>query len=317
MTRPLLWKTISLTGLMFLLLSGCPKDPETERKVATSASKLTTLSWEPTCADGKPGLIWAGTAEGGETVTDCFHATTNRPVSALSDCPGADKDGALCYPYCKEGYDGVGPVCWQNCPPGYRDDGASCFKDAKIISADVSNCPWWNKCGLGRDCSKCPEGYSNDGCTCRRDPDLIWKDAYGRGAGKPMSCAPGKQRIGALCYDDCPAGYKPGGAWGDIECSADEETCREIPKQEPVTPESGQWCFKVFRQGTSFVTYDCNIYQINGPEEQAEKAAQLCCENCTVEKIECGDWDACEYTPPMEDPEPEPTPPQSPDPTDG
>lgn len=43
-----------------------------------------------------------------------------------------EKDGALCYPKCKAGYNGVGPVCWGACPAGYKNDGATCRKDVVI-----------------------------------------------------------------------------------------------------------------------------------------------------------------------------------------
>lgn len=37
--------------------------------------------------------------------------------------------------------------------------------------------------------------------------DFCWKDSYGRGVGLiPQEC-PGRDRIGALCYSKCPAGY--------------------------------------------------------------------------------------------------------------
>jgi len=53
--------------------------------------------------------------------------------SPLHAC-GADneKDGALCYPRCKAGYNGVGPVCWKSCPAGFEDDGATCRKPGDV-----------------------------------------------------------------------------------------------------------------------------------------------------------------------------------------
>ena len=48
----------------------------------------------------------------------------------LSECEGMEKDGALCYPYCRSGYVGVGPICWQKCPSGFVDIGVSCLKPA-------------------------------------------------------------------------------------------------------------------------------------------------------------------------------------------
>ena len=38
----------------------------------------------------------------------------------LNSCPAdKQKDLAMCYTPCKEGYTGTGPVCWQDCPEGY------------------------------------------------------------------------------------------------------------------------------------------------------------------------------------------------------
>ena len=155
--------------------------------------------------------------------------------SALSCGSGEDQDGALCYPACKAGYNGQGPVCWQRCPDGYTNDGATCRRNAKIISADNSDCPWYDKCCLGkknRGKSKCPEGYKNDGCTCRRDVDIIAKDSYGRGVGKPLStCDSNQEKDGALCYPKCKAGYNGQGPVCWKTCPAgyknDGATCRK------------------------------------------------------------------------------------------
>ena len=41
------------------------------------------------------------------------------------------------------------------------------------------------------------------------DKEFCWKDTYGRGVGTiPTDCAPGRVRIGLLCYSKCPEGYK-------------------------------------------------------------------------------------------------------------
>jgi len=64
--------------------------------------------------------------------TNCWIKSYGRGVGrVITDCP-ADKEKqlALCYPRCREGFTGVGPVCWQDCPSGYRDDGAFCAKPA-------------------------------------------------------------------------------------------------------------------------------------------------------------------------------------------
>jgi hypothetical protein len=119
----------------------------------------------------------------------------------------------LCYTKCQPGY--VSPVlfptvCAQPCPSGYRDDGLTCFRDASIVSANTSSCPWYDKCGVGlkKGCSKCPSGYSNDGCTCRRNPHAFVKGRYDRGVGViPSSCKSGEEKDGLLCYPKCREGW--------------------------------------------------------------------------------------------------------------
>jgi hypothetical protein len=92
-------------------------------------------------------------------------------------------------------------VCWENCRPGYHDDGATCRKDAHIIGANNSKCPWYDKCGLtfAKHCSTCPDSsYHNDGCTCRQDVHIYGKSSYGRGVGTiPKSAGPSQ-----WCKDD-------------------------------------------------------------------------------------------------------------------
>jgi len=39
---------------------------------------------------------------------------------------GDERDGALCYPPCRDRYSGVGPVCWGECPSNTRRCGALC-----------------------------------------------------------------------------------------------------------------------------------------------------------------------------------------------
>ncbi len=76
-------------------------------------------------------------------------------------------DAGLCYPHCKDGYKGVGPVCWSACSDGYHDDGA----------------------------------------TCRKTLTTSARASYGRGVGHVLSCAPGQDLDGGLCYPDCKSGY--------------------------------------------------------------------------------------------------------------
>uniref|UniRef100_A0A914PLM5 Secreted protein n=1 Tax=Panagrolaimus davidi TaxID=227884 RepID=A0A914PLM5_9BILA len=65
-----------------------------------------------------------------EAEEGCWRTTYGRGVGKpISWCPAdEDKNGALCYPKCKDGYLGVGPICWQKCPEGFKDIGVGCQK---------------------------------------------------------------------------------------------------------------------------------------------------------------------------------------------
>jgi hypothetical protein len=151
-----------------------------------------------------------------------------KPKGPLTSCPAnKEKSGALCYDKCPAGYKGVGPVCWQTCPSGFRDDGAFCAKPKaygrgsghitkskcenknKSTGCEKNGLLWYPKCKAGFDnvgcciCSpKCPSNMGTDiGVSCT-------KKTRTRGAGSPLECRPGLIKVGALCYEPCPAGYR-------------------------------------------------------------------------------------------------------------
>ena len=220
--------------------------------------------------------------EGASTVKQCYNDRPLRSVSALSVCPGREESLGLCYQPCREGYQGFANYCWQKCPAGYSDDVVFCRRDAHIFINDNRKCHWLDKCGLTFDkgCTTCPEGYSNDGCTCRKDAHIFLKDSFQRDIGTPMSCAPGLERIGALCYGACPAGYLPDG----IYCRAIQQTCIDVPVQEPPLAPLQNFCFTLSQPNS------CTPWLIQADTlENAEKLAKCKCENCTLKKIECSD----------------------------
>lgn len=139
-------------------------------------------------------------------------APYGRGAGTPMTCADNEEERAgLCYDKCQAGYQSptLFPyLCQKACPAGYRDDGLTCFRDAQIVSANTSSCPWYDACGVFESCSKCPDGFSNDGCTCRMDPKAITKDGYNRGVGRPLSsCAAGTEKSGLLCYPACKPGY--------------------------------------------------------------------------------------------------------------
>ncbi|MEM1009539.1 MAG: hypothetical protein AAGJ35_11090, partial [Myxococcota bacterium] len=149
--------------------------------------------------------------------------------------PGRQKNGALCYPWCRKGYVGVGPVCWRSCPPNFTDTGAHCLKPAPYGRG--AGYPWkfgdgFNDRGMFRRCErrhgrgrcekhglivypKCKAGFHPVGCcicspNCPRGRDIgvsCEKPSYGRGVGVPMSCRAHEEQGGALCYPRCRKGF--------------------------------------------------------------------------------------------------------------
>ena len=182
---------------------------------------------------------------------DCWVQAYGRGVGKpISSCPeGKDKDGWLCYPECRDNYDGVGPVCWEYCPSEFRDDGAFCYKPKSYgrgagTTHKCDNCEkwgllWYPKC---RDnfhnvgccvCSPdCPSGMTDIGISCA-------KDSYGRTAGTPLTCAPGEVEDAGLCYPPCEHEANGVGpvCWGNCPegtvncggalCLEPSETCSE------------------------------------------------------------------------------------------
>ena len=129
---------------------------------------------------------------------DSFGRGVGEPVS---DCTSdQEKDGALCYPKCDEGYKGVGPVCWETCRPGFEDRGIFCITDLHIYGKGCC-------CVLNQCCNSCPANYTDDGCTCRRPPKSYTKKSYGRGTGVALNCKENYELNGLLCYPMCQEDY--------------------------------------------------------------------------------------------------------------
>ena len=57
--------------------------------------------------------------------------------SPLGCADGLEMSGALCYPACRNEFNGNGPVCWQRCPGGRHDCGALCTPSADVCTDTV------------------------------------------------------------------------------------------------------------------------------------------------------------------------------------
>lgn len=186
----------------------------------------------------------------------CYRQSYDRYAGVpLSTCtPEQEKNGALCYPKCPDGYGGAGPVCWEHCPAGYVDTGALCTRPASTqhLSIHSADCPhhfhntgvscyraWPPKsesldhatCPQGMErkgafCySRCPDGYTNTGVSCYRGPDTIAKKTHDRGAGTPMICQPGLQEDAGLCYQQCKPGFHGVANYCWENCQAGKTAC--------------------------------------------------------------------------------------------
>jgi hypothetical protein len=133
----------------------------------------------------------------------CWRRSYGRGVGRLlQTCPdhSPEQDGLLCYPKCRDGYNGVGPVCWEKCD-NLTSFGFACFD----VRKSVRSCPWYDKCGIfKRSCSTCPTNYTNLGCLCGR---FHFRTNYGRGFGSPLICSNTYEQDGGLCYDKCNNKY--------------------------------------------------------------------------------------------------------------
>ncbi len=100
--------------------------------------------WYPKC---KPGyspfgccLCKPSCPQGWEDIgVSCKKPNYARQVLPLTECPaGTERNGALCYPLCRENFGGNGPVCWQKCPSQQSwDCGAACATNQKECAMAV------------------------------------------------------------------------------------------------------------------------------------------------------------------------------------
>jgi len=178
---------------------------------------------------------------------DAYGRGVGVPISACGN--NLQKDGLLCYPYCKSGFYGVGPVCWQDCPSGFRNDGAYCAKPGSYGRGaghtSQSTCErkegkpcekngllWYPKCAENFHnvaccvCSpNCPSGMTDIGVSCQ-------KQSYGRGAGVPLTCKSDQQYDAGLCYPYCNGGFSGVGPVCWENCASDQHECGALCLKE-------------------------------------------------------------------------------------
>ena len=173
----------------------------------------------------EPPAGWPGTT----TLTHLQHKTHYSPAKPLDSCGDPnfpDKQGAVCYPRCRAGYDRVLNRCWAKvstngngvghpldkrpCGPDQRDDGTVCWAKSGEVCGD--NCAaGWDGCKhrSHRTCSHGPYGEVCAGGDCIGGCRTTCSPVY-LGARTELHqrtyCSNNREQVGALCYDRCPAG---------------------------------------------------------------------------------------------------------------
>ena len=68
----------------------------------------------------------------------CSKESYGRTAGTPLGCKkGEEEDAALCYPPCRDDFDGVGPVCWENCPSGTNECGALCLVEGDKCTKEI------------------------------------------------------------------------------------------------------------------------------------------------------------------------------------
>lgn len=134
----------------------------------------------------------------------CWRRSYGRGIGRpVHTCPehAPEQDGLICYPLCRDGYNGVGPVCWEKC----ENLTAFAFFCWDVRFSERHECPWYDKCGLVKSsCVVCPDNYTKLGCLCG---GFSVRSNYGRGVGSPLVCSEKYEQDGALCYTKCDKNY--------------------------------------------------------------------------------------------------------------
>ena len=239
---PLVGDLFDLIGNKLCFRTGC----------ANGAEELSGLCYEPcragfksdagepfTCFKQYPAFENNGMLHTYINLTKKFDTVVGEVPSETP--PGYDKQGALAYPACKAGYNGVLDRCWASiqkvntvgripdkagCPNGWRDDGTSCWDDVKTTGGGCRGGGCHTDCSWG--------GWMNTVLNCSTSCEPVTCDPIvttGSGTIKMtlfdrQSCGWDEDKIDGLCYKKCPAGMEhvPGAPYdcrtiGDISYS--------------------------------------------------------------------------------------------------
>lgn len=89
------------------------------------------------CRPAVPNCAQEGYNPGGVDLSCPVKIELGDPTPLICES-GLEKDGALCYPYCSEGFNGIGPVCWQLCDTDQFDCAAGCAANVSRRAGFIS-----------------------------------------------------------------------------------------------------------------------------------------------------------------------------------
>lgn len=174
-------------------------------------------------------LRWVEAKAIGAKLPFCWRDTYNDPGHTVSSCPQGtepDRTGgplSLCYPPCRDGYDGSAFNCTRRCPPGFTDNGIGfCLKPQPYGrgagTIPTPTCPeGWAVMGVGA-ASWCGKGLSTQSTT-KSCP--AGEEFYSPTGLCYPKCKPDFHAVGSnICSPDCPPGYGEAG----ISCTRDNYT---------------------------------------------------------------------------------------------
>lgn len=218
------------------------------------------------------GLLLASAGVHAQGSDFCWSDTKPRGVGTIPTTCGPDQErnGALCYPRCPQGYvsDGVAG-CIQRCPAGATDDGLFCgwpsYKAAEYPAWDRAKCfsnhgnCWQTVPTIGVRVETCKPGFRHvlgfceketincaaEGLAGNRIANSCAKKLSFRDAALP-SCGSGSVYDAGLCYSARTDGGRGVGpvCWskgppGWVECGAgwakDQATCQKAISQQVIS----------------------------------------------------------------------------------
>ena len=267
---PFLGDVFDLVGNKLCFKGGCESGLDNENGLcyrpcnAGFKSDGATMCWKQYPAFEGNGML--------HTIVNITKKMDTVVGDMLSECPaGSEQHGALCYPTCKAGYNGVLDRCWANiqkvnivgrmpdkagCPNGWRDDGTSCWDDLKTTGG---GCRGGNTYECGRLRGAFGEDWGPKWCTAPIQCDPVVTTGSGTiklNLFQRQSCGADEDMIDGLCYKKCGAGMEhvPGAPYdcrtiGDLSYS---RGAGESMKCKAGEVQDGALCYKA-REGFSLL----------------------------------------------------------------